>query len=38
MQVHQVGSLMGCQDEGCVVLLASGTKLPATDVYLTDFR
>lgn len=35
MQAHQVGSLMGCQDEGCVVLLVAAGAVTAASAVIS---
>ena len=35
MQPHQVGSLMGCQDEGCVVLLVAAGAVTAASAVIS---
>lgn len=35
MQAHQVGSLMGCQDDGCVVLLVAAGAVTAASAVIS---
>ena len=35
MQPHQVGTLMGCQDEGCVVLLVAAGAVTAASAVIS---
>ncbi len=35
MQAHQVGSLMGCQDEGCAVLLVAAGAVTAASAVIS---
>lgn len=35
MQPHQIGSLMGCQDEGCVVLLVAAGAVTAASAVIS---
>lgn len=35
MQPHQVGSLMGCQDEGCAVLLVAAGAVTAASAVIS---
>lgn len=35
MQPHQVGTLMGCQDDGCVILLAAAGAVTAASAVIS---
>jgi hypothetical protein len=35
MQPHQIGTLMGCQDEGCVILLVAAGAVTAASAVIS---